>query len=239
MRKAWTDLCEGVFGVPSETCFTLSEQNGNYQVDTQPSLHRHRSLSRRSLNENLQSPNTDISLDHFSMTDELQARDFASYQPSPLRKRQLLPFKARKGYANESQLPMSETLQCQGRLYTDPALTPLNRPVYIATDSHVPRQDRNLQVFFKSLPCAFVLGDFIHPTPYSSEPNSDLVHLLDVRTESDGVKLAPFLMAFLEAEVASRSLIATQGTEGSTFSSFATGTLHHAYAHDVDEEEWS
>lgn len=176
----------------------------------------------------------------FAETDDLQLHDLASYVSSSayLEKRSLGPreqIEPQPGYTTLEDMQMADSLQCQRPLYTDPNLVPLNRPVYIATDSRLPREDPNLQVFFKSFPCVFVLSDFIEATQYNSHPLPDLSALFELRTELDGVKVAQFLLAFLEAEVASRSLIATLGTEGSTFSSFARTTLHNAYAQDADD----
>jgi hypothetical protein len=152
----------------------------------------------------------------FSVTDSLTLDDFR-----PISKRMHRRQSARaspKVIQTSAELLLAASLKCRNPLYTDPELQPLNRPIYIATDSRNPLQDRNLAVFFNSLPCAFILTDFAEVTPVSSEPLPDLVQMVTLRNKEDGVKLGPLLFPFLEAEIIGRSRLATLGTPGSTFS---------------------
>lgn len=96
-------------------------------------------------------------------------------------------------------------LRCRGQLHSDPALSALNAPVYIATDSRDPLRDRDLKVFFDTFPCAFVLGDF------ASSSNSgvggevaELTRLGKLRSSDDGLALANFMYPMLEAVIVAK-----------------------------------
>ncbi|GAA5922041.1 uncharacterized protein JCM15063_003168 [Sporobolomyces koalae] len=122
-------------------------------------------------------------------------------------------------------------LHCRGPLHTDLDLKRLNVPLYLATDSPSPTEDPNLRPFFDAFPCAFVLSDFDHPF----EPRNDDIVVESVQemgrlvSELDGFKLGRLFLPFLEAIIASKGK-ETVGTPHSTFSAFAAGPLHDAYA---------
>lgn len=234
MRNTWNATCVEVFGLPEPKCKALGDQNGDFQPTVPPAARMSRFHRRRS-SEPHSAPESTSDSSIFAETDDLQLDDLASSYDRPRLAKRGTRAVPQAGYLNETDLPLADSLQCQRPLYTEPELTPFNRPVYIATDSHYPREAPNLQVFFKTFPCAFVLSDFIEADPYNSESLPDLAGLFELRSQLDGVKMAQFLLAFLEAEVASRSLIATYGTQGSTFSMFARKTLHGVYAEDPDE----
>lgn len=116
--------------------------------------------------------------------------------------------------------PLSSSLTCRRPLHTAPHLLPFNAPLYIATDSKVPRQDPNLALFFDSFPCTFTLSDF------SSLESLDRMNRL--RNEDDKTPLAQFLYPQLDAQIAAwgRGLV---GTPQSTYSRFAIDVLHQMY----------
>lgn len=105
------------------------------------------------------------------------------------------------------------SLRCRGTLHTDPKLTVLNTPVYIATDSRTPLTDRNLKLFFDTFPCAFVLSDLIRVTDVNWSPVLEFKKLESLRSADDGLKLDKFLYPLLEAVIAAkvRSHPAPQG----------------------------
>jgi hypothetical protein len=197
MPDIFGKLC-GFLGVPKARMEQLIRDNSAVKTN------RRRSLS----------PSHSIRRD-FAATDGLTLDDFHGATRQH-RKRQATGPPA--VIQSADQLKLAPSLTCRGKLYTDPELQPLNRPIYIATDSHSPLQDRNLAVFFNSLPCVFVLTDFAEVTPVSSEPIADLVEMTSLRNLEDGVKLGSLLFPFLEAEIIGRSRMATIGTPGSTFS---------------------
>ncbi|GAA5873630.1 hypothetical protein JCM16303_001189 [Sporobolomyces ruberrimus] len=116
--------------------------------------------------------------------------------------------------------PISPTLTCPRPLHTAPHLLPFNAPLFIATDSKVPRQDPNLALFFDAFPCTFTLSDF------SSLESLDRMNRL--RNAEDKTPLAQFLYPQLDAQIAAwgRGLL---GTPGSTYSRFAIDVLHQVY----------
>lgn len=217
MEATWMDTCEGVFRLPLDVCLRLHEDNNAPVAASDSSPRMRRSISDRS-------PSTSA----FQITDGLDCLDFGgNHAGKALSKRSdRSPLATIK---TSDSLPIVSSLHCPTALHEDPKLAPLNRPVYIATDAHSPREDPNLQVFFKSLPCAFILSDFSSSNQINEHPITDLLNLFNVRVKLDRTHLAQFFVAFLEAEVASRSAIATVGTPGSTFSRFASHTLHWAY----------
>ncbi|GAA5838393.1 hypothetical protein JCM9279_003230 [Rhodotorula babjevae] len=121
-------------------------------------------------------------------------------------------------------------LTCRAPLHTDPRFEPFNVPLYLATDARSPEHDLNLRAFFAAFPCTFVLGDFDRPDAArndgvvvkSVERMGRLVNALD------GVPLGRLFLPFLEAIVAAKGRLVV-GTEHSTFSSFASTSLHDAY----------
>ncbi|KAM0789943.1 hypothetical protein ACM66B_006783 [Microbotryomycetes sp. NB124-2] len=141
--------------------------------------------------------------------------------------------------------PMSSTLKCRKPLQTDLELLPLNKPLYMATDSRDPVRDPNLRPFFDHFPCLFLLKDFAgvedqqqensgedRVVRINSEPVEGLVELIKGgerwTSEWDGQSLSTYMLPFLEAEIAAKADAAV-GTVGSTFSGYATVTLHEAY----------
>jgi hypothetical protein len=119
-----------------------------------------------------------------------------------------------------AESPISSSLTCRGPLHTATHLLPFNAPLYIATDSKVPRQDPNLALFFDSFPCTFTLSDF------SSLSSLDRMNRL--RNEDDKTPLAQFVYPQLDAQIAAwgRGLV---GTPQSTYSRFAIDVLHQMY----------
>ncbi|GAA5932367.1 hypothetical protein JCM3775_001204 [Rhodotorula graminis] len=121
-------------------------------------------------------------------------------------------------------------LTCRAPLHTDPRLEAFNVPLYLATDSRTPEHDLNLRAFFGAFPCTFVLGDFDRP---DVERNDGVVvdsvaQMGRLVNGLDGVPLGRLFLPFLEAIVAAKGRLVV-GTEHSTFSSFASTSLHDAY----------
>ncbi|GAA5873949.1 hypothetical protein JCM3774_004048 [Rhodotorula dairenensis] len=115
----------------------------------------------------------------------------------------------------------SSSLSCRGgQLHTEDRFLPFNAPLFIATDSKLPRSDPHLSVFFAAFPCAFVLSDF------TALPALETLNRL--RAAGDKTPLAQFLYPQLDAEVAAwgRTLV---GTPQSTYSRFASDVLHQVY----------
>lgn len=71
--------------------------------------------------------------------------------------------------------------------------------IYIATDSHHPTEDPNLQLFFQTFPCISILSDF------ASIPQMKRFNKLV--SEQDGLPLRKFLTPFLDAQIASKSAL--------------------------------
>ncbi|GAA5924361.1 uncharacterized protein JCM15063_005612 [Sporobolomyces koalae] len=116
--------------------------------------------------------------------------------------------------------PITRSLACRKPLHTASHLLPFNAPLYIATDSKLPRQDPNLALFFDAFPCTFTLSDF------STLDSLDRMNRL--RNQEDKTPLAQFLYPQLDAQVAAwgRAIV---GTPQSTYSSFAVDVLHQTY----------
>jgi hypothetical protein len=93
--------------------------------------------------------------------------------------------------------------------------------VYIATDARHPLTEPALAPFRHALPCLSFLSDFRPLVP-------SLPALDTIRSEQEGVKMAPFLLPMLEAMIAGRGRVVL-GTKGSTFSRYVTTVLHNAY----------
>ncbi|GAA5930403.1 hypothetical protein JCM1841_006847 [Sporobolomyces salmonicolor] len=119
-----------------------------------------------------------------------------------------------------SDSPLSPLLTCRRPLHTSPQLLPFNAPLYIATDSKLPRSDPNLAIFFDAFPCAFTLSDFADVEA--------LRRMERLRNEEDKTPLAQFLYPQLDAQIAAwgRGLV---GTPQSTYSRFAIDVLHQVY----------
>ncbi|GAA5978928.1 hypothetical protein JCM10908_002740 [Rhodotorula pacifica] len=116
--------------------------------------------------------------------------------------------------------PIALSLSCRGALHTEERFLPFNAPLFVATDSKLPRSDPNLSTFFAAFPCAFILSDF------SSLPALETLNRL--RAEGDKTPLAQFLYPQLDAQIAAwgRTLV---GTPQSTYSRFASDVLHQVY----------
>lgn len=110
--------------------------------------------------------------------------------------------------------PLAPSLHCRGPLHDAkkaPHLTPLNTPLYIATDSRSPTTDPALAPFIRWFPCLFFLSDFAESSDVNDEPVSELVELVEAKgadegggkwtNEWDGQAMAKYLYPFLEAEV--------------------------------------
>lgn len=142
----------------------------------------------------------------------------------------------------QNRAPPAASLRCRSPLHIDPKLLPLNRPIYLATDSKSPATDIALKPFFDHFPCLFTLADFAFPltstmTPSTSEHVSnakgshiiqEVVDLAKVVNSWDGQPLGRFLWPFLEAEIVAKGK-ECQGTSGSTFSVYACGLLHQNF----------
>lgn len=140
----------------------------------------------------------------------------------------------------------SPPLSCRSSLHTNPSLLPLNRPIYLATDSKSPESDITLKPFFDNFPCLFTLADFAFPASSSATTSSnghlsngndkgrgshliqEVVDLAKTINSWDGQSLGRFLWPFLEAEIIAKGS-ECQGTSGSTFSIYACGILHRSY----------
>lgn len=116
--------------------------------------------------------------------------------------------------------PLAPTLSCHGSLHTEERLLPFNAPLYVATDSKLPRSDPNLAIFFAAFPCSFTLSDF------GTLPELETMNRL--RAAGDKTPLAQFLYPQLDAQIAAwgRTLV---GTPQSTYSRFASDVLHQVY----------
>ncbi|TNY21557.1 hypothetical protein DMC30DRAFT_197178 [Rhodotorula diobovata] len=147
--------------------------------------------------------------------------------------------------------PLAPSLHCRGPLHDAkkaPHLTPLNTPLYIATDSRSPTTDPALAPFIRWFPCLFFLSDFAESSDVNDEPVSELVELVEAKgadegggkwtNEWDGQAMAKYLYPFLEAEIAARA-VDVVGTPQSTFSGYVRGILHQAYLEDGIAAGWS
>ncbi|KAL0072765.1 hypothetical protein AAF712_000528 [Marasmius tenuissimus] len=116
------------------------------------------------------------------------------------------------------QFTLPPSLRCRRPLHTRPSLTPLNTPLYLATDAPDPRNHRSLALFFETFPCIFTLTDFY-----------DQLGPLDyVVNDYDGLTLKPFLLSFVDAMVLGHARTAV-GTTSSTYSAFALDVLWPTY----------
>ncbi|KAI0270463.1 hypothetical protein BC834DRAFT_967251 [Gloeopeniophorella convolvens] len=109
--------------------------------------------------------------------------------------------------------PAATGLKCPGRAHADPALAPLNAPLFVATDAADARALAPLRAAF---PCMFVLRDFARVPAVRA--------LGALASAHDGVPLAPFLAPLLDASVAARGRMVA-GTAGSTFSTYVEDVL--------------
>ena len=110
-----------------------------------------------------------------------------------------------QGDAYQSFRESARPSQCQESLYTDPKYASLNTPIYMATDSHHPAKDPNLQLFFQTFPCIFVLSDFQDGIIPEMDQYGKLI------SKQDGLPLHTFLTPLLDAQVASKSGIGFVG----------------------------
>ncbi|KAM0750405.1 hypothetical protein T439DRAFT_381098 [Meredithblackwellia eburnea MCA 4105] len=146
-----------------------------------------------------------------------QHPDDPSYKPPSLQ-----PFTPQTAYYP------SPTLVCPYTLY--PSSSPLkilNKPLYVATDAVNPRNNPIVELFLNTFPCMFFLSDFQTTNNISREEIPSL-NFLQGAVDEKGDTVGPFLLPFVEAEVVAKAQVAV-GTPGSTFSGFATGTLHEVY----------
>ncbi|GAA5979005.1 hypothetical protein JCM5350_004202 [Sporobolomyces pararoseus] len=198
MEGVWRDLCIGKMKLDKEVCDEMRLKSGQG---------RRKPVKRE---ENRVDPLVTPSL--LSKRANSRPQREGAYQHAPLP-----PLPTIRSLADS---PISSSLSCQRPLHTASHLLPFNAPLYIATDSKVPRQDPNLALFFDSFPCTFTLSDF------SSLPSLDRMNRL--RNEEDKTPLAQFLYPQLDAQVAAwgRGLV---GTPQSTYSRFAIDVLHQMY----------
>ncbi|GAA6059147.1 hypothetical protein JCM10212_003894 [Sporobolomyces blumeae] len=147
------------------------------------------------------------------------------------------PLLAPRAHSGRPSKPLHPTLHCRKALWpsTDPILSRLNTPLYIATDSRSPTTDPSLRIFFDWFPCTFLLSDFVEATPGVSDEAVPALRKLvkggeaKWKSDFDGQEMAKYLYPFLEAEIAARA-VETVGTPQSTFSGYTTGILHENYA---------
>ncbi|KAJ3800318.1 hypothetical protein GGU11DRAFT_414894 [Lentinula aff. detonsa] len=109
-------------------------------------------------------------------------------------------------------------LRCRRGYHTASHLSPLNIPLYVATDVKDPAAHPDLALFFHTFPCTFHLGDFLGHLDV-------LDHLENLY---DGLQLKPFLIPFLDAMIVGKANRAI-GTPGSTFSTYVTDVLWPKY----------
>lgn len=113
-------------------------------------------------------------------------------------------------------LPPPTTLLCRSHLHADPALLPLNAPVYISTDAGSPLTHPALVPFFLAFPCTYILSDFDRPTKVNREVRVPQIGTTKRLVNSfDGQPLGSYFVPFLEAAIASLGAV-TIGTPGST-----------------------
>lgn len=154
----------------------------------------------------------------------------------------------RRALSGSPSKPLSPLLHCRKPLHpsSDPILSPLNTPLYIATDSRSPTTDESLQIFFDWFPCIFTLDDV--PVPGLERLVRGGVE--EWISDYDGQELSKYLFPFLESEVrfpmfifpSERNSLVTcpvqiaaravevVGTPQSTFSGYTQGILHNYYA---------
>ncbi|GAA6053914.1 hypothetical protein JCM3770_005331 [Rhodotorula araucariae] len=148
----------------------------------------------------------------------------------------------RRALKGSPSRPLAPALRCRRPLHdakAAPHLTPLNVPLYIATDSRSPTTDAALAPFMRWFPCVFFLSDFAAASEVNDEPVPELVALVESRSKAeggsgdwtsdwDGQPMAKFLYPFLEAQIAARA-VDVVGTPSSTFSGYVGTILHGAY----------
>ncbi|GAA5957378.1 hypothetical protein JCM3765_000441 [Sporobolomyces pararoseus] len=198
MEGVWKDLCTGKMKLEKEVCDELRLKSDQTR----------RKLVKREEME----AESDGTPQLLSKRANSRPQREGAYHHAPLP-----PLPTIRSLADS---PVSSSLSCKRPLHTASHLLPFNAPLYIATDSKVPRQDPNLALFFDSFPCTFTLSDF------SSLPSLDRMNRL--RNEEDKTPLAQFLYPQLDAQVAAwgRGLV---GTPQSTYSRFAIDVLHQMY----------
>ncbi|KAG0342014.1 hypothetical protein BG004_005780 [Podila humilis] len=96
--------------------------------------------------------------------------------------------------------------------------TPFSPLVFLSTDVHRPRHDPALAPLLEQFPCTMFLSDF----------DGSLQVLEKIQNPSDGVKMLPYMIALMDANLAAKGRH-FKGTERSTFSAYITNTLWPAY----------
>jgi hypothetical protein len=121
-------------------------------------------------------------------------------------------------------MPGTLHVKCTGKLHEAPKLTPLNVPLFIATDVEDALALTPLRAAF---PCTILLRDL------AEVPE---VRMLDrLVNADDGVLLRPFLAPLLDAAIVARAW-AVAGTEGSTFSTYVEDLLwRREHGHQIVE----
>ncbi|KAM0750525.1 hypothetical protein T439DRAFT_289065 [Meredithblackwellia eburnea MCA 4105] len=100
---------------------------------------------------------------------------------------------------------LSSTLKCLYPQYpADSAFSPLNTPLFIATDVPRPRSSDLIQLFIKHFPCTFFLSDFFDSNSLNQLPVREL-EFLEKAVDEEGVKMRPFLEPFVDAEVTAKA----------------------------------
>lgn len=95
----------------------------------------------------------------------------------------------------------SPSLACPSILYPlESPFATLNTPLFVATDSFDPRDDRVLDLFHNTFPCIFFLSDFLSINTLNLERVEELEYLESV-VDEDEERLGPFLEPFVDAEV--------------------------------------
>ncbi|KAK4054005.1 hypothetical protein OIO90_003650 [Microbotryomycetes sp. JL221] len=239
MQVVFRKLTKNVFGLKQKRISSLLEQTENElkRQQQQQSRRHHRRWARsqtwlqRRLRWNLGDDNDDQVDD-----DDDDVMSDVSIQDDPndlhhLTKRAGATIEWTPLWDLELIKPMSTQLKCRKPLHTEKELLPLNTPLYMATDSKNPLKDLNLKLFFDHFPCLFLLNNFITSSDVNQEPIQDIVELVNGTnwtSDWDNQGLSTYMFPFLEAEIAAKA-IAAVGTQSSTFSGYATVTLHEAY----------
>ena len=104
--------------------------------------------------------------------------------------------------------------RCRADRHSELRYRVLNIPLYIATDLDSPEVNPSLEIFRRTFPCLFFLGDF----------RKDIEPLESLRNSVDDVNLFSFSLPFVEALVLGKAMKVV-GTEGSTFSKYVENVL--------------
>ncbi|BGP36535.1 hypothetical protein JCM10449v2_000436 [Rhodotorula kratochvilovae] len=224
MERAWRDLVLGEMGVGEEVAEEMWER-----VRPNVVVGRRKEKVKRGAAPTEEAPSDWAALDGEEDDGDTEGEERASRHRE---KRGLLDeVKAwLPSLTGEEPSARLRNLTCRAPLHANPRFKAFNVPLYLATDSRTPEEDLNLRPFFEAFPCTFVLSDFDRP----DATRNDGVVVPTVKqmgrlvNSLDGVPLGRLFLPFLEAIIAAKGRLIV-GTEHSTFSSFASSSLHDAY----------